>query len=111
MKKQDFGTLAVAIALAAATGTAGATAAEAESRSEITAAVISADGIAPGVKDSASIAAERQDGVTRASFTVPRAGGNLPRHEPGERFPEPGHWATLLAGLLGAITIARRRMS
>jgi hypothetical protein len=25
--------------------------------------------------------------------------------------PEPGSWATLLAGLLGVIAIARRRMS
>ena len=30
---------------------------------------------------------------------------------PGPTVPEPGNWATVLAGLLGAIAIARRRMS
>jgi len=31
--------------------------------------------------------------------------------EPRVAFPEPGNWATVLAGLLGVIAIARRRMS
>jgi hypothetical protein len=30
---------------------------------------------------------------------------------PGPVVPEPGNWATVLAGLLGVIAIARRRMS
>ena len=30
---------------------------------------------------------------------------------PGPAVPEPGNWATVLAGLLGVIAIARRRMS
>ncbi len=30
---------------------------------------------------------------------------------PGPTVPEPGNWATVLAGLLGVIAIARRRMS
>ncbi len=31
--------------------------------------------------------------------------------EPRVAFPEPGNWATVLAGLLGVIAIARRRMA
>src|SRR5213083_2568737 len=31
--------------------------------------------------------------------------------EPRVAFPEPGNWATVLAGLLGVLAIARRRMS
>jgi hypothetical protein len=38
------------------------------------------------------------------------AGANLVP-ERGVGFPEPGRWATVLAGLLGVIAIARRRMS
>ena len=34
-----------------------------------------------------------------------------PAPEPRVAVPEPGNWATVLAGLLGAIAIARRRMS
>jgi hypothetical protein len=33
------------------------------------------------------------------------------KRAPAPRVPEPGNWATVLAGLLGVIAIARRRMS
>jgi hypothetical protein len=115
MKKRDIGTLAVAFTLTAATAmatlTAGAAATDADRCREIRTAVISDGGIAPRAKESGNMAAACRAGVIRASFTAPRVVGDLRRPEPGERLPEPGRWATLLAGLLGAITIGRRRMS
>ena len=51
--------------------------------------------------------------LIRAAFQPParRAADNARTVAPGEWMPEPQWWATLVAGLLGAGTIARRRMS
>ena len=51
-----------------------------------------------------------RDAVILASYVPPRERGELVRGDE-ERVPEPGNWARLLAVLLGAISIARRRMS
>jgi len=49
----------------------------------------------------------------RASLAVPGGAdpGSRARQKEGDRIPEPGDWATLFAGLLGAVSIIRRRMS
>ena len=49
-------------------------------------------------------------GVVRAVYNVPRPSAERPRQQPVQRIPEPGGWATLVAGLLGLGTIVRRRM-
>jgi hypothetical protein len=50
------------------------------------------------------------DEGSRAAEIKLAAGTKMVR-ETGVAVPEPGRWATLLAGLLGVIAIARRRMS
>ena len=46
----------------------------------------------------------------RATLAVPSKEDMRPPAR-DNRLPEPGGWATLLAGLLGALAIARRRVS
>jgi hypothetical protein len=101
-------TLAVAFALAA---TAVAAPTDAGSAREMRTAVVSYGGTVLRAEHSANPAADRREGLIRASFAAPRAGVDPGRREPGNRFPGRGLWATLLAGLLGVVTIARRRMS
>ncbi len=103
-------TLAAAFALAAATAAAAAPT-DAGSDREMRTAVVSDGGTALRADHSGNAAVDRGDGVIRVSFIAHRTDGVPGRREPEARFPERGLWATLLAGLLGVIAIARRRMS
>ncbi len=67
-------------------------------------------GIEAAASDPARLAATCHEGMFRAAYVAPRAAAE-PRGETAQRLPEPGHWSKLLAALLGAISIARRRMS
>jgi hypothetical protein len=48
--------------------------------------------------------------VIRASYSASAAGSEQRQPEPVGTFPQPGRWTTLLAGLLGVVSMARRRM-
>ena len=74
-------------------------------------AIYTDSGIAPRTTEPGSPAVnECPARVIRASFVASgERGGSHPA--PGNRIPEPGSWATLFAGLLGAVSIIRRRMS
>ncbi|HLX81853.1 MAG TPA: hypothetical protein VKS43_14835 [Burkholderiales bacterium] len=71
----------------------------------------SAAAAAPDSKDARAQPAPGNGGVMRVSFAAPRPGGGQRSQAPAERDPEPRGWAMLAAGILGAISIARRRMS
>src|SRR5258708_4493183 len=103
-------TLAVAFAVAAATAAAAAPT-DAGSAREMRTAVVSDGGTTLRADRSGNAAVDRRDEVLRVSFIAHRTGAEPGRREPEARFPERGLWSTLLAGLLGVITIARRRMS
>jgi hypothetical protein len=74
-------------------------------------AFASAGAAAPDSKDARMQPALGQAAVLRVSFTTPRPDGGQRSRPPAERNPAPGGWAMLAAGILGAISIARRRMS
>lgn len=111
MKRQTMGKLAAAAAMSAAVATAAAVPATAGSCGGTPTAVFGDGAIALRAPGSGIAADERAAGVIRASFTPPPAGGDVHRPESAKSDPAPGRWTTLLAGLLGVVTIARRRMS
>ncbi|HEY8068073.1 MAG TPA: hypothetical protein VIF38_04200 [Burkholderiales bacterium] len=51
------------------------------------------------------------EGALRVSFAVSRPDHGQRIQAPAQRDPESRGWAMLAAGILGAISIARRRMS
>lgn len=91
MKTSKVGIVAVALALSVASASAVAA--------------------TPGLKDVHAQPAPGNGGVMRVSFAAPRPDGGPRSHAPAEQGPEPRGWAMLAAGILGAISIARRRMS
>lgn len=109
MNKEDLAMLTVAVVLAAAQEAAAAPASPASCREAAPAVLQNIDRARPeqGPREAAVL---QHVGVIRAAYAAPRSGNERPRQQPAERTPEPGGWATLVAGLLGLATIARRRM-
>lgn len=109
MDNENLAMLTVAVVLVAAQG-APAAAASPASCQDAAPVVLQNVGRARPAQGPRDPAVLQQAGVIRAAYAAPRTGDERPRQQPAERTPEPGGWATLVAGLLGLATIARRRM-
>jgi len=112
MSKRNLGALLLAIAAATAMHSAAARtqAMPAENCRPAGTAAARHGGIEAAARDPGRLAATCREEIFRVSYEPPRAAAE-PRGESAQRLPEPGQWSKLLAALLGAISIVRRRMS
>lgn len=100
--------VAAALALSAATATAGAAAPGGEQCRRPLLEVPSGRPLHPCVNDARDRLPAEHVRVVRTAFVT---SGEERDPSAAERFPEPGGWAILIAGILGGIMIVRRRLS
>ena len=113
MTLRAFPVLALAVVALAAVDTAGAQASEAASICCRTAGLAFASD-AEYTRRAAATGIQSpkcREAVILAAYVPPHGRGERLPDSAGPGVPEPGNWARLLAVLLGAISIARRRMS